>query len=73
MKDSVTVLTSPATDQLVRDRWPDALVLDSPVQLEKVLRKGYKKWTRYRDQVVEEAAKKSAPMHRHNTRKRHDR
>jgi hypothetical protein len=72
MEASVTVLTSPATDQLVRERWPDALVLDSPVQLEKVLRKGYKQWARYRDQVVEEATQ-SAQTRPHNTRKRHDR
>ena len=73
MQDAVPLLTSPATDQLVRDRWPDALVIDSPARLEQLLRKGYKQWTRYRDQVLEEVTKMSTPTRRHNTRKRHDR
>lgn len=54
MQDTVTVLTSSPKDQLVRERWPDAVVLDSSAQLKKLLRKGYKTWTRYRDQVAEE-------------------
>jgi hypothetical protein len=53
MQDAVPLLTSPAMDQLMRDRWPDALVIDSPAQLEKLLRKGYEEWVRYRDQVLE--------------------
>jgi hypothetical protein len=73
MQDAVPLLTSLATDQLVQERWPDALVIDSPAQLERLLRKGYKQWTRYRDQVVKEIPNKPAPPRRHNTRKRYDR